>query len=139
MVGQWTTALHGQSVCLQCVRKISTKPGENCQETRHLITYQKNATRTNRRRGDVWKEALIWYSDSNPPKCVVCSFNDIRALQLDHIKGNGAVFRREHPHLVSKSLALWLRKCNWPEGYRVLCANCQQIERERLGCNGAKK
>lgn len=131
----WTRYNGSQTLCY-CGKKICTKPAVHCTEPRHLSCYIKNATETKRRRAEAQLEALVHYSGFNPPKCVLCGYENILALQLDHINGDGALFRRQNEHATGKSLCLFLRKKGWPEGYRVLCANCQCIERERLGCNG---
>jgi hypothetical protein len=109
-----------------------------------MACYERNVTQINKNRKEAQLEALIHYSGTDPPQCANPfgehkePYTTILALQLDHIKGNGAKFRRRHPFQVGKSLALWLRKRHWPKGYRVLCANCQCIARERLGNDGRK-
>jgi hypothetical protein len=64
-------------------------------------------------------------------KCNRCGFDDVRALQLDHIKGDGTIakkkfknsqyewhfYRHERPDLAKQEL-------------QVLCANCNWIKRE---------
>jgi hypothetical protein len=64
-------------------------------------------------------------------KCTHCRFNDIRALQLDHIYNNGAEERREQfgdRTCAGTNFYRWIRKQNYPEGYQVLCANCNIIK-----------
>jgi hypothetical protein len=63
--------------------------------------------------------------------CQSCGFDDIRALQLDHIDGNGNAERvkvggstrfsgwRFYEYLISIGL---------PGGYQTLCANCNMIK-----------
>jgi hypothetical protein len=134
----WTFWKGTQSFCF-CGKKTCTKPAPNCTEKRHLTCYVKNATDTKRRRAEAQLQAFIHYSGFDPPRCILCNYNNILALQLDHINGDGASFRRQNKYATGKSLCLFLRKREWPEGYRVLCANCQCLERERLGFNGSKK
>jgi len=59
-------------------------------------------------------------------KCSLCGFTDKRALTLDHIKNNGA---EERESLGARGP--WYRavKKYRPEEYRILCMNCQFIER----------
>ena len=52
--------------------------------------------------------------------------NDIRALSIDHINSDGASHRKE----VGNGMYRWLLKNNFPEGFQVLCMNCQFIKRE---------
>lgn len=59
-------------------------------------------------------------------RCIKCGFSDIRALQLDHIKGGGnrdrgkypnsshmIAFYLENPEAINKSLQLLCANCNW--------------------------
>jgi hypothetical protein len=59
-------------------------------------------------------------------KCVRCGFDDVRALQVDHINGGGTKERTSlaSPHSVYKKVLA----CGG-EGYQILCANCNQIKR----------
>lgn len=62
-------------------------------------------------------------------KCIRCGFNDIRALQIDHINGGGSKERKEkgftkefHKHVIESFL-------NNEYKYQLLCANCNWIKR----------
>ena len=60
--------------------------------------------------------------------CVKCGFDDIRALQIDHIFGGGTKeFRGKTAHGKLK-----LIKAS-PERYQLLCANCNWIKRYENG------
>lgn len=58
-------------------------------------------------------------------KCVRCGFDDWRALQVDHINGNGRHDRhnrgntRLHVQVVAAS----------PDQFQLLCANCNWVKR----------
>ena len=58
-------------------------------------------------------------------KCVKCGFTDIRALQVDHVNGNG--------HKESKTIGYYgiygRILAGQIEGYQLLCANCNWIKR----------
>jgi hypothetical protein len=65
---------------------------------------------------------LIHYS-SNPPACACCGTATLQFLGLDHINGGG----NKHRTALKKAgftTELWLRKNNFPAGFRVLCHNC---------------
>lgn len=72
--------------------------------------------------------------------CVRCGFSDERALQIDHIDDNGANERERacgRRTAAGTTFYRWLRKNRWPDGYQVLCANCNWIkEIERRGTYG---
>lgn len=57
-------------------------------------------------------------------KCVRCGFDDIRALQIDHINGGGsqAVKRSGHSHYYAVARGE-------TSGFQLLCANCNWIKR----------
>ena len=64
-------------------------------------------------------------------KCLVCSFNDVRALQIDHKMGGGTT---EMKQMKSEYLFKIYRKMiTSPEEfcgkYQLLCANCNWVKR----------
>jgi len=63
-------------------------------------------------------EVLIHYSGS-PPKCACCAETTLEFLTIDHIDGGGHCHRQ-----FKRNLYRWLKKHNFPEGFRVLCWNC---------------
>ena len=77
-------------------------------------------------------EVYSHYSGGKP-KCNYCGFEDIRGLCIDHINDNGAVHRKEVCHngngaRSAPNITDWLRKNNYPEGFQVLCSNCNTIK-----------
>ena len=57
--------------------------------------------------------------------CSLCGETDERTLTIDHINGNGNKHRREEIHGHYQTIYFWLVRYNFPEGFRVLCMNCQ--------------
>lgn len=53
--------------------------------------------------------------------CACCGETERTFLQIDHVNDDGAEHRRM---IKGARLAPWLRKNGYPEGFRVLCANC---------------
>ncbi len=68
-------------------------------------------------------QCLIHYS-GNPPHCQCpnCTETEIKFLSIDHINGHG----NEHKRQIggSDKLYRWLIKNNFPEGFQILCYNC---------------
>ena len=60
--------------------------------------------------------------------CSICGFIDKRALTLDHVKNNGNEERREMSDYMIYKRALEIYR---PNEYRILCMNCQFIERQK--------
>lgn len=76
------------------------------------------------------QEVLSAYSkDHDHPACCNCGFDNIHALQLDHINGGGRQHRISLASQGSHNIYQWLRREGYPKGYQVLCANCNWIKR----------
>jgi hypothetical protein len=58
------------------------------------------------------------------PHCACCDETADEFLQLDHVNGGGGVQRAQSGSRGSTGVFYWLRRNGFPEGYRVLCANC---------------
>jgi len=82
-------------------------------------------------------ECLTHYS--NPPKCACCGEDNIVFLSIDHVNGDGADQRRKLKKELGyfpggNNLPYWLKKNNYPEGYQVLCYNCNFAKRQNKEC-----
>ena len=69
---------------------------------------------------DVRMLALQAYGGPTP-KCACCEEGSLLFLALDHIDGGGRQHRKETG---GGGFYIWLRRNNYPEGFRVLCHNC---------------
>ena len=74
-------------------------------------------------------EVFVHYSGTDPPQCSNPfgqhrePYIDIRALSIDHINGDGAT------DVKGIHLYYRLKRERYPDGYQVLCMNCQVIKR----------
>lgn len=68
-------------------------------------------------------EALTHYSQGNL-YCACCSIDKIEFLALDHINGDGNKERKAVANGCSTNFYAWLKRQGWPDGYQVLCHNC---------------
>ena len=75
------------------------------------------------RRKKVKIEALSHYS-GGIPKCSFCGTTELVILCLDHINGGGRTERRKLGISGGVNFLSYLRSHNYPEGYQVLCYNC---------------
>lgn len=78
-------------------------------------------------------EAFTHYSVKGVIVCMRCGYSDIRALTLDHMGNNGLEHKKtinaKHPRQVTGTLVYRdLKKKGWPEGYQILCYNCNWIK-----------
>lgn len=65
---------------------------------------------------------LLTHYGGNPPSCACCGEHRTAFLAIDHIGGGGAAHRRVLGK--TNSIYQWIRKNGYPEGFRVLCHNC---------------
>lgn len=98
----------------------------------HKIYREKNKEKINARQREQFQErrmlCLIHYS-GNPPKCACCGETIIEFLTIDHINNDGYKHRQKIMRKKGKCpsgtwLWYWLIKNNFPEGFQVLCWNC---------------
>jgi len=66
-------------------------------------------------------EVLICYG-GDPPQCECCDEDKLEFLTIDHIAGNGNKQRKDDPSSIK--IYSWLKRNDFPQGYRVLCMNC---------------
>ncbi len=68
-------------------------------------------------------EILKYYSGSEKPSCACCGVKSQEFLAVDHIKGSGA----RHLRKIGKgNFYKWIKQHKFPEGFRILCHNCNQ-------------
>ena len=65
------------------------------------------------------------------PVCSCCGESHIEFLSLDHINGGGCQHRKT---IKGKSIYEWCRQNNFPEGFQVLCMNCNFAKRFNRIC-----
>jgi hypothetical protein len=76
------------------------------------------ASDTERRRR-LKRAAFDHYGGSS---CACCGETHEEFLCIDHLAGTGAEHRRADP--TANTIYRWLKKNDYPEGFRVLCHNC---------------
>ena len=81
----------------------------------HLIRQRKS-------RDKLREETMLRYG-GNPPRCQCCQESTRQFLAIDHINGGGCKHRKQLGSFGVNFYA-WLRRNGWPDGYQVLCHNC---------------
>jgi uncharacterized CHY-type Zn-finger protein len=118
-----------------------------CKEDKSVDEFQKDKSRPNgyypwckgctneyrSERGKVYRQVkrrqvLIHYGGT-PPRCACCGEESENFLAIDHIEGNGG---KERKALNGRLFTQYLIKEGFPDGYRVLCHNCNHS----LGIHG---
>lgn len=54
--------------------------------------------------------------------CACCGETRYEFLTVDHVNNDGAKHRRETK--MGAGICYWLKKNNFPEGFQILCMNC---------------
>lgn len=61
--------------------------------------------------------------------CACCDESEYKFLCIDHINNDGAKDRRDNPsHATGRGLYTRLIKEGYPEGYQLLCFNCNMAK-----------
>lgn len=82
-------------------------------------------TREQKRHRQRRQEVLAAYGG----KCTCCGESTPEFLVIDHINNDGAAHRKE---IGARNIYIWLRREGYPEGFQVLCHNCN-IAKEFYG------
>jgi hypothetical protein len=60
-------------------------------------------------------------------ECACCHENIIEFLVIDHINGRGNEHRKKAGVGLGVNICRWIINNNFPEGFRVLCHNCNAV------------
>jgi len=94
------------------------------QSIRHKIWRNKNKERLLKKNRDYnnikRKKSRKLVFENYGKKCECCGESNIKFLTIDHINGGGRKHRKE----IKGHLYSWLVKNNFPNGFQVLCYNC---------------
>ncbi len=80
------------------------------------------------------KEVFSYYSNGIP-SCKRCGETDIIVLTMDHVNNDGGEHRKSLNLKMGYESYAWLRKNGFPDGFQVLCFNCnvsKEILRGRI-------
>lgn len=116
-------------VCIKCSRsqKIARRErnpekyraSDRAYQKEHRDIYRCSAKRTSINN----KRACIEHYGGPSPMCECCKKDTYEFLTLDHIGGGGNAHKREI-NRQGNTLYGWLKKNNFPSGFRVLCHCC---------------
>jgi hypothetical protein len=87
-------------------------------------------------RAKLQREVFSHYCGGQPHcQCPGCKTSYLGFLQLDHVEGNGAAHRKENK-LGTGGARLWafVKAQGYPEGFQVLCRNCNGAKFTRARC-----
>lgn len=123
-------SVYSHSWCKDCLKEHQMKwRKKNPEKYRNIkIKYLgRNPERVKERQSFYRKQrrltALAHYG-GNPPSCECCGESLLEFLCLDHKNGGGNKHRKTLGDPNGTGIYQWLKNNNFPEGFRVLCYNC---------------
>lgn len=93
---------------------------------RYYYKHREQVRAYGRRFSQQRKVEVLTHYGNGKCACVECSFDNIKALTIDHIDGGGNEQRKK---VGQKNLYNWLKSQDFPKGYQTLCMNCQFIKK----------
>jgi len=85
--------------------------------------HERNKDAVNAKQRAYWRKLRRLAIERYGGKCACCGINTDEFLSIDHTNGGGNQHRKEMKINGSK-IYMWLRDNDYPEGFRVLCHNC---------------
>jgi hypothetical protein len=129
--------------CLDCGKEITIRPRGIKTRKRCLDCAKTEAKRCAKKQKQVLREQVLQHYSNGTMQCACCGEAHTEFLTIHHINGDGAEHRRElarlrntrnkrsdkpeqgyTKHNVGNEINRWLIKSNFPEGFSVLCLNC---------------
>lgn len=104
-------------------RREKDKEGYRAKER---ARYQKRKEELRERRKELRLKVISYYSQGKN-ECACCGERHIEFLSINHIEGNGRNHRLKITggrYRAGSNFYRWLIRNNYPEGYNVLCMNC---------------
>ena len=119
------------------------------QKREHFRQYHREYAKRNEKKIKIFQkeyrrelrlEVLSHYSDKSMDflHCACCKELHLIFLTIDHINNDGAEQRRKLKLKSGFAFYLWLKQNNYPEGYQVLCHNCNYAK-SHGGCPHKKE
>jgi len=112
---------------------------------KHLDLFQKRARQSyynhrqvrleyKRQKDQRNREIVLLYYSHGQMECACCGSTDKWSLSIDHIANNGKEERKQLKIGSGAPFYAWLIRHGFPEGYQVLCRNCNWGKRRFGKC-----
>lgn len=119
--------------CIECHLKRSGEYNKSERGREIAKTFYKNHTYQeslrHRRTNQKYRYIAIEHYSKGTMKCMCCGENIYEFLTIDHINGGG----RKHRTEIKGTIYKWLVDNNFPDGFQVLCYNCNSGKRVNNG------
>jgi hypothetical protein len=111
---KYKNKLNNQGICHTCRNPKKDLEHVNCLTCRNKFASNMKARR------DEQKRAVYEYYSPNGVKCACCGEKELAFLSIDHINGGGKRDCKENGSALSQRLF----RQGFPEGFQILCMNC---------------
>lgn len=102
------------------IREEQRRNAENRRQRDDYPEYLAQLRETSKRFHSAAREAALVRYSGVTPSCACCGVQHREFLAIDHIGGGGAAHRRSGV----TNIYTWLKVNGYPDGFRVLCHNC---------------
>ena len=107
--------------CFKCGEELNSNNWAKGNEKHRIFVCREcHNTRTRLEDRELKRLVLNNYSENNL-RCSCCGETELEFLTINHINGGGVYHRKQ---LGGGNFYRWLKRNNYPEGYNVLCSNC---------------
>jgi hypothetical protein len=96
-----------------------------------LEAYRDKVNRENTERRDKVRDTV--YKAYGGYICECCGETERAFLSIDHVNNDGAEHRRTHRLQTGEQMHRWLIRNGFPDGFQVLCMNCNWGKRNNNG------
>lgn len=112
-------AVNLTELCVKCYNKQPHRMAVD--RERALKYYRANKPKYREANKAKRLETKVECYDKYGVSCTCCGESRIEFLTIDHINGGGTKHRREEK---IGNIYFWLKRNNFPSGFRTLCFNC---------------
>ena len=109
-----------QYECNECGRKRANE--------RYAENPEKFKTKRKVRSLEQRQQVLLYYSVGDSITCACCGETRYEFMCLDHINGGGNIHRCKTDVGDGDGVYRWAKRNNFPEGFQVLCHNCNMAK-----------
>jgi len=102
--------------CIPCFKEYNRKRSKDW----HYKNRDLRLRKMRQKYSDDKERVFSYYGD----KCACCGERELTFLTIDHINNDGHLHRRNKISTSHQNIYGWLVRNNFPDGFQVLCFNC---------------
>src|SRR5262245_11897295 len=103
-----------------CELTASMNFRNRCRRCRSRVTRRTDIAKQKQKQRELKQFVINRYGGA----CACCGESELAFLAIDHTDGSGAKHRKREGMKSGQAIYRWLQKHAFPEGFEVLCFNC---------------